>query len=114
MQETKCSSKIINQNRTYKKVAIKDQENYKNAKVCHICEKDLNNDKVWDRCRITGKYRGAAHDNCNKKYVIPKYIPIVFHNRRGYDSHFIVQNLGKYKEKIDVIPNNNEKYMSIY
>ena len=54
-----------------------------------------------------------AHDNCNKKYVIPTYFPIVFHNLRGYDSHFIVQNLGKYKEKIDIIPNNTEKYMSI-
>ena len=32
---------------------------------------------------------------------------------KGYDSHFIVQNVGKYKEKIDIIPNNTEKYMSI-
>ena len=48
-----------------------------------------------------------------KKFVILKYIPIVFHNLRGYDSHLIVQNLGKYKEKIDIVPNNTEKYMSI-
>ena len=48
-----------------------------------------------------------------KIYVIPKYIPIVFHNLRSHDSHFIVQNLGKYKEKIDIIPNNTEKYTPI-
>ena len=45
---------------------IQSKENYKNANVCHICEKDLNNDKVWNHCHINGKYFGAAHDNCNK------------------------------------------------
>ena len=108
----KYISKIINQNKNYKKVTKQDKENYKNARVCHIYEKNLH-DKVWEHCHITGKYRGDAHDNCNKKYIISKYIPIVFHNLRGYDSHFIVQNLRKYKEKIDIIPNNTEKYMSI-
>ena len=28
----------------------------------------------------TGKYRGAAHSNCNLNYKIPKEIPVVFHN----------------------------------
>ena len=106
-------SKIINQNKNYKKVIKQDKENYKNVKVCHICEKNLNDDKVYDHCHITGKYRETAHNNFNKKYVFPRYIPIVFHNQRGYDSHFIVQNLGKYNEKIDIIPNNTEKYMCI-
>ena len=41
-------------------------------------------------------------------------IPIVFHNLRGYDGHFIMQNIGKIvnekgKLKIGVIPNNMEK-----
>ena len=105
--------KIINQNKNYRKVAKQDKENYKNANVCHICEKDLNNDKVWDHCHISGKYCGAAHDNCKKKYVVLKYILIVFHNLRSYDSHLIVQNFRKYKEKNDTIPNNTAKYMSI-
>ena len=59
---------------------------------------------MWDHCHITGKYRGAANDNCNKKCVIPKYITIVFHNLKGFGSHFIVQSLEKCKEKIDIIP----------
>ena len=42
----------------------------------------------------------VINDNCNKKYVIPKHIPIAFYNLRGYDSHIFVQNLGKYKEKM--------------
>ena len=36
---------------------------------------------------------------------------LFFLNLRGYDSHFIVQNLGIYKEKIDITPNNTEKFM---
>ena len=53
-------------------------------------------------------------------------IPVIFHNLRGYDSHFIMQNIGqiaknhKYKNKkgeecqmnINAITNNMEKYMA--
>jgi hypothetical protein len=35
------------------------------------------------------------------------------HNLRGYDSHLIIQGLGKLKDhKISCIPNNSEKYIS--
>ena len=39
-------------------------------------------------------------------------IPIVFRNLKNYDSHFIMQELGKFIFKIYVIPNGLEKYMS--
>lgn len=44
-------------------------------------------------------------------------IPIIFHNLRGYDSYFIMQNIGQIAKKhayktTNVIPNNMEKYMS--
>ena len=43
-------------------------------------------------------------------------IPVVFHNLRGYDGHFIMQNIGKIVNdkgnlKIGAIPNNMEKYI---
>ncbi|XP_065639669.1 uncharacterized protein LOC136072392 [Hydra vulgaris] len=58
-------------------ITCKDKEEFDNAKVCHICEKDLNEDRVRDHCHITGKYRGAAHKggklNCipnnEEKYI---------------------------------------------
>ena len=40
-------------------------DSYNNEKKCHICMKDLDNDKVKDYCYFTGKYRGAAHSKCN-------------------------------------------------
>lgn len=39
-------------------------------------------------------------------------IPVIFHNLRGYDSHFIMQEIGKFKREVNVIPNNMERYMS--
>ena len=59
-------------------------------------------------------YRGAAHNNCNLKYKIPKYIPIVFHNLSGYDAHLFIRQLGEkfQAEDIGVIAENKEKYIS--
>ena len=38
-------------------------------------------------------------------------IPVVFHNLKNYDSHLIMQELGRFNLKINVIPNGLEKYM---
>ena len=113
------------------KMTKEDEEEFEKAKECHICdkkytEKDI---RVRDHCHITGKYRGSAHQDCNLKLRInPKErkIPVIFHNLRGYDSHFIMQEIGAivkkhtYKNKkgeeqqmnINAIPNNMEKYMA--
>ena len=51
-----------------------------------------------DHCHITGKYRGSAHKSCNFKLQISPEkikIPVIFHNLRGYDSHFIINELGE-------------------
>ena len=50
-----------------------------------------------------------------KSNFIPKFyhkIPIVLHNLKNYDSHLIMQVLGKFSLKINVIPNGLEKYIS--
>ena len=51
--------------------------------------------KVKDYCYYTGKYKGAAHNNCSLKYTVQKEIPIVFHNGSTYDYHFIIKELAK-------------------
>ena len=76
------------------------QESYENTKICFICKekfenkylKDKKYHKFWDHSCYTVKYRGAAHSICNLKY---KKIPITFHNRLGYDSHFIIKLLAE-------------------
>ena len=39
-------------------------------------------------------------------------ISVVLHNLKRYDSHLIMQKLGKFNLKVNVIPNRLEKYMS--
>ena len=39
-------------------------------------------------------------------------IPIVFSNVKNHDSHLIMQELGKFKLKINVTPNGFEKHMN--
>ena len=85
--------------------------------------------KVRDHCHITGLYRGSAHNDCNLKLRIKPEeikIPVIFHNLKGYDSHFIMQQIGKIAKNnsytnnkgeqtqmdINVLSNNMEKYMA--
>ena len=39
-------------------------------------------------------------------------VPVKFHNLKNYDLHVIMQELGKFNLKINVIQNRLEKYMS--
>lgn len=81
---------------------------------CHICEQsiELNQDYVIDHCHLTGKIRGRAHKSCNLNYKLPRFIPVIFHNLSGYDSHLFIKELAKSEGKLDCIPHNKEKYIS--
>ena len=68
--------------------------------------------KVRDHCHITGKYRVSAHRDCSINLKLNHKIPIVFHNLKNFDSHLILQDLGKLNLKINLISNGLEKYMS--
>lgn len=77
------------------KMTSEDNTAFENSLICHICDKALLVDKVRDHCHLTGKYRGAAHTNCNVLYESSKTIPVIFHNLSGYDSHFFIRELNK-------------------
>ncbi len=69
--------------------------------------------KARDHDHLTGKYRGAAHARCNIQYGWKKYkIPVIFHNLRGYDSHFIIKALTEKFKKVHCIPTSSEKFVS--
>ena len=130
-------------------MTVEEERDFQNSTSCYICgRKYKNGDKnepVRDHCHITGKYRGSAHNDSNLILSIDPEsikIPVIFHNLKGYDSHFIMQKIGKMiedqsvydivrvrkdpnksgtadnltdgKKKIDIniIANNFEKYMS--
>ena len=83
---------------------------------CWICKKFIDNDeeKVRDHCHLTGKFRGAAHRNCNTNFQLTKKVPVIFHNLRGYDSHLIFKKLDKFDVKINVITNGSEKHIAFF
>jgi len=88
-----------------------DRKKYTEAITCHICEKELGNDRVRDHCHLSGKFRGAAHNDCNLNYKIPKFFPVITHNLSGYDCHLFIKQLAR-KGKVNCIPQTEEKYMS--
>ena len=94
----------------------KEKHLFQQCNNCWICEKLIDNDdeKVRDHCHVTGKFRGAAHWDCNINFQLTKKIPVIFHNLRGYDSHLIFNELDKFDVKISVIPNGLEKYMDFF
>ena len=72
-------------------------------------------DSAKDHDHMTGKYRGAAHNECNLKLKInPKTMPIqvIFHNLKGYDGHLLMQAMARVRGEIKCIPTNTEKYIS--
>ena len=108
-----------------------DEVDFRKATKCHICDRQYQDKdiRVRDHCHITGEFRGSAHQDCNLKLQInPEKIkiPVFFHNLKGYDSHFIMQQIGEIAKKhtytnareeechmnINCIPNNMEKYMA--
>ena len=89
-----------------------EQKSFEEAKICHICSKKLEKDKVRDHCHFTGQYRGAAHNKCNLECRKPKILPVIFHNLQGYDAHLFIKQLARLEGKLDCIPSTEEKYIS--
>ena len=90
-----------------------EEDNYNKENICHICKKELNNDKVRDHCHFTGKYRGAAHNTCNLRYKISENIPVIFHNGCTYDYHFIIKELAsEFEGNFESLGENTEKYIT--
>jgi len=92
-----------------------DERTFNESTCCHICKKPFTttSEKVRDHSHLTGRFRGAAHNSCNLNYQYPDFIPVYFHNLRGFDSHLLMQGVGLFKgRKINCIPNNMERYVS--
>ena len=94
------------------RVTRDEQKSFEEATICHICSKQLKDDKVRDHCHFTGKYRGAAHNQCNLGSRKPRLLPVIFHNLQGYDAHLFIKQLAKLEGKLDCIPSTEEKYIS--
>ena len=132
LEEVKwCKSKMKKCFNKPLKMTEVNETDFQKATKCYICDKPYKDAdiRVRDHCHITGKFRGSAHQDCNLKLQMKPdkiKIPVIFHNLRGYDSHFIMQQISEIAKKhtftnergeechmnINCIPNNMEKYMA--
>ena len=102
-----------------------DCQKHRSVTECHICNKtflkdlycdsmtvyDPDSGKYIDHDHMAGKYRGAAHNDCNFKLKLnPKTVPIpvIFHNLKGYDGHLLMQAMDRVHGEIKCIPTNTE------
>ena len=113
--EYEYCKKVMKKHFNKKLIMIEKEEEFPSSNTCWIFEKltEHHDEKVRDRCHITGKFRGAAHWSCNiVNLQITKKVPVIFHNLTGYDTHLIFYEFKKLNAKIDTTPNRLEKYMA--
>ena len=67
LQEHKYCRKIMNKHFNKNLIMNEEEHLFQQSNSCWICKKLIHNDeeKVRDHCQVTGKFRGAAHWNCN-------------------------------------------------
>ena len=108
-------------------ITPEEEESFQQSKVCWMCENPLGDgeatreatQKVRDHDLLTGKYRGAAHNKCNRncKQKSSLFVPIFFHNFNGYDCHLIFEELLTQAYKMGcepkIIPKSMEVYISV-
>ena len=98
-----------------------EREAHNKAKECKYCSLpfklgDKNLRKVADHDHLTGDYRGALHSACNLRagqHETRYFIPVVFHNLKGYDAHHILSAVSQdetHKDDMFVIAESSEKY----
>ena len=115
LKERKYCRKVIKKHFNKNLImSAEEEEKFQLSNICWICDKlfDVGDEKVRDHCHITGKYRGEAHFSCDPYCKLSNKVLVIFHNLRGYDSHLIIKEIGKFDVKVSVIPNRLEKYMA--
>lgn len=96
-------------------LTIEEEDGFKNAEICVICNKSLDGTRVRDHNHLTGKYRGAAHKICNFQREVSRKIPIFFHNFKNFDSHLLIRGLDSTMfRSIKVLPQNIDKFTAVF
>ncbi|RZF45535.1 hypothetical protein LSTR_LSTR005737 [Laodelphax striatellus] len=91
-----------------------DEDHFNSQSCCEMCECEFTMivTPVKDHDHLSGRYRSKLCSPCNLKRLRQRYIPVILHNLSQYDAHFIILSLGCDQEKIDIIPNTSEKYIT--
>lgn len=93
----------------------KDWRKYEQSQNCYLCEKPITTVKCRDHSHFTGKFLGAACQQCNLARRRPRKLNIFLHNGSKYDFHFIIKALNNKKKvkNIRILPYNGENFRTI-
>ena len=106
IEVSKYCSEVMKKHFSKNLVMIKeDDEDFEDSAKCWICDNVYGDVKVRYHCLIIGKYRDSVHRDCSINVKLNHKIPIVFHSLKNYDSLFIMQELGKFNVKVNILPN---------
>lgn len=152
MAESRAISDILTHQQPIRVLTPQQEADYRNASTCANCGEPFTpqNSKVRHHCHVSGTFLFAACNNCNlqlkpkrckrttrpgdkrrhstaceqvaEKYEENYFLPVIFHNLKCYDAHFVIKHFErKYVERrqgdnisfddVSVIPLNSEKYL---
>ncbi|CAP20447.2 Protein CBG23644 [Caenorhabditis briggsae] len=100
------------------KLTFEEDESFHSCESCPACGNKFCGDKVRDHDHWTGLYRGPLCNACNLLKRRNNFIPVFFHNLKGYDSHLIISDdksselLKERGVEIKSISANIEKFIS--
>jgi len=117
LEQEKKWIKSLLETKLFINMTFQNTTDFNNATKCYICNVTFGDVvKCRDHCHFTGKYMGAACQQCNLRRRRPKKLKIFVHNCSKYDMHFIIQALSTFKdqiENINVLPYNGENFRTL-
>nr|CAG8623300.1 4787_t:CDS:2 [Entrophospora candida] len=119
-RECKNKNKIIGP-KWYQQSSIGDNIAFKEAKECMYCKEkdmlDIGLSKVWDHCILVVSIEVLLTAIAIKKLQMGPFktkVPLICHNFRGYDSHLLIEVVGRFtSNKLKCIPENIGKYKAM-
>ena len=84
LEEHKYCKKIMKKHFNKNLIKTEKEEHlFQESNNCWICKKLIDYDeKVRDHCRVTGKFRGTVHRDCNINFQLTKKVPVIFTIKR--------------------------------
>ena len=112
----RISNILFEQKQPFNGFSPEEMTDFVSTRQCTFCGIEFGEGpqaKVCDHCHITGNYRMALCSTCNlTKAATKSVVPVFFHGLMNYDSHFLIQEMHKFKGGIKIIPRNSEKYLA--